>query len=186
MAGPFEAAGVKIEAQIAAAIDAFAEIIMAESLEQCPIETGTLRRSARVASTTPVAAPKGGFMIRNAKGQFAGKANFGGNEITTILGYGFGSEINPKTRKPASEYAVPVHEIIEAYHEPPTKAKFLEDPVYEHAAMMEPFLAGAMRDIGIERVLATIEGTSELAAEGAGMPAADLDAGDHPLGTPHE
>ena len=167
MAGPFEKAGAGIEARVAAAIDAFAEIIMAESLEQCPIDTGTLRRSARVASTTPIAAPKGGFFIRNAKGQFAGKANFGGNEITTILGYGFGSEINPKTRQPASDYAVPVHEIIEAYHEPPTKAKFLEDPIYEHASMMEPFLVGAMKDIGGDRILATIEGTSELAAKAA-------------------
>lgn len=173
MAGPFERAGIRMTEEVAAALDAFGEIIMAESLEQCPIETGTLRRSARIYRGD------GGAPARGAGGRFI-------RESTVVIGYGFGEEINPKTRRPASEYAVPVHEIIEAYHEPPTKAKFLEDPVYEHASMMEPFLAAGMRDGGTERVLAFIEGNAALMSEGAGVPPAGLDAGDHPRGVPHD
>lgn len=36
----------------------------------------------------------------------------------------------------ASEYAVYVHEILENHHVPPTKAKFLEDPVIAQAIGM--------------------------------------------------
>src|SRR5215831_3428643 len=139
--GPFEAAGNDIEAGIASGIDAFAEMIMAESRRQCPVETGTLKRSSFIGKIDRRSySIGGGFSARGAGGRYvAGGLSGGGMEMT--IGYGAGDEINPKTRRPASEYAVPVHEIIEAYHKPPTKAKFLEDPVYEHASLMEPVLA---------------------------------------------
>jgi hypothetical protein len=180
LTGSFEAAGDNLVARMTAALDAFAEIIMDESLEQCPIETGTLRRSARVGML-------GMKNVRGAGGLFIGASSYAAGESMVILGYGFGDEINPKTRRPASEYAVPVHEIIDAYHKPPTKAKFLEDPVMEHAPEMEPFLASWMNiDSGLTPVVAAfIAGNSDLISKGAGEGAADLDAGDHPKGTPH-
>ena len=44
-----------------------------------------------------------------------------GNSISITFGYGV-------------YYAIYVHEILENYHAPPTKAKFLEDPVNRHRA----------------------------------------------------
>jgi hypothetical protein len=41
-----------------------------------------------------------------------------GGIITSSLGY-------------STNYAVYVHENLEAFHKPPTKAKFLEDPLYQ-------------------------------------------------------
>lgn len=172
----FEVAGNDLMGRMLAAMDAFAEIIMEESQEQCPVETGTLKRSARI-----YRGPGNGPAARGAGGRFV-------RETTVVIGYGFGDEINPKTRRPAAEYAEPVHEIIEAYHEPPTKAKFLEDPVIEHAPMMEEYLATRMQ-LGFETgtapaVGAFVEGLAA-DAQGAGD-LADLDAGDHPKGYPHE
>lgn len=37
-------------------------------------------------------------------------------------------------------YAVYVHEMIGSYHEPPTKAKFLEDPVLQHEGELMGYL----------------------------------------------
>lgn len=176
----FVDAGNELVSRMMAGLDAMGDIIMAESLEQCPIETGTLRRSARVGRLDP------GGQIRGRGNKYIGASGFSGDGHV-ILGYGFGDEINPITRRPASEYALPVHEIIEAYHKPPTKAKFLEDPVFEHAEMMEPLLASYMRlDVATPDVAAFIEGNPELFDEGAGAGNAALDAGDHPKGTPHE
>lgn len=50
-----------------------------------------------------------------------------------VIGYGGnGDPINPKTGKPASYYAIYVHERLDVHH-PIGKAKFLEDPVREYA-----------------------------------------------------
>ncbi len=50
-------------------------------------------------------------------------------DTTVVIGYGRGEEINPKDGKIAGQYAVPVHEILGAKHEPPTQSKYLETPV---------------------------------------------------------
>jgi hypothetical protein len=42
-----------------------------------------------------------------------------GNQVAISIVYG----------QAAAPYALWVHEILDAYHEPPTKAKFLEDPL---------------------------------------------------------
>ncbi len=44
-----------------------------------------------------------------------------GSEVTVAMGFGGA----------ASEYAVKVHEDLDAYHKPPTQAKFLERPFLE-------------------------------------------------------
>lgn len=120
--GPFEGMGQRIVAGAADGLAAVAIRIMEESLIQCPVETGTLKRSARYEMAEEVT-----------------------GKVEVRLGYGYGEEINPITRRPASDYAVPVHEILEAYHEPPTKAKFLEDPLLEHASEIEPYLASTIK-----------------------------------------
>ena len=181
--GAFEAAGDDLLARLDSGMDAFAEMILADSLEQCPIETGTLRRSAKIVSTTTVPAIGGGFMLRGADGRFIGAAPYGGGEITKVIGYGFGDEVNPKTRRPADEYAVPVHERVEAYHKPPTKAKFLEDAVFAHAALMEPILKAYMSE-GHTPIQPLALGAI-IEADSMGLPPEDLDRGDHPVDTPH-
>jgi len=89
------------------------EDIMEESLRQVPKDTGALASSAF-------------YDIRKAEDY--------GYEAT--LGYG-GSVINPKTGIPVMDYAVIVHEDLEAFH-PIGKAKFLEDPIRDYAAEKFP------------------------------------------------
>ena len=87
--------------------------IMYQSQIEVPVDTGTLKASARVMEPETF-----------------------GTTVTVTLGYGYGEELNPKTGERAIQYAIPVHERMEVRHEPPTKAKFLEDP----ALVYEPFL----------------------------------------------
>jgi hypothetical protein len=165
----FVDAGDELLGQLRSGLDAFGAMIMAESLIQCPVDTGTLKRSFRIGDVSgwDFAFKKGGGFqraVRGKNGQFAGAIEAApGGDMSLTLGYGYGDEVNPKTNHLASEYAAPVHEIIEAYHEPPTKAKFLEDPVYEHASLMEPVLAAYMRGIikPEYRIEAIIEGIAK-------------------------
>lgn len=172
MAEGFVAAGDNLLGQLSAGMDALAAMIMAESLRQCPVDTGTLKSSARVGRVEgwDFAFKKGGGFqraLRGPGGRFVGAIEAApGRDMSLTLGYGYGDEVNPKTNHLASEYAVPVHEIIEAYHEPPTKAKFLEDPVYEHAAVMEPLLAAYMKATP-GHVVAFIEGDAQMVAKEA-------------------
>lgn len=64
-----------------------------------------------------------------------------GDRMVIVIGYGRGEAINPKTGDHPSKYAVPVHEILEAKHAPPTQAKFLEVPCLEY----EPKMGETMR-----------------------------------------
>lgn len=89
--------------------------ILDESMAQVPIETSTLMLSA--------------FW------EIHGHWRTGWN---AIIGYGGnGDPVNPKTGKPASAYAVAVHEDLSAVH-PIGKAKFLEDPVRAYASKKFP------------------------------------------------
>lgn len=161
---PFSAAGEEIILKTKAGLDALAEMIMDEALQQCPIETGTLRASAHIEPASHIPAT---------------------GVITCEFGFGYGDGINPVTRKPIGEYAVPVHEIIEAFHKPPTKAKFLEDPVYEHAALMEAVLAEYIElNLSNPVLYANILSTGGLFDINV-IDAAGLDRGDHPKGTSH-
>jgi len=71
------------------------QIVFAESQEEVPVDTGSLRASGHI--LPPV---------------------LFGNEAYVEIVYG----------GPAAPYAFFVHENLEAYHVPPTKAKFLEGP----------------------------------------------------------
>ena len=97
------------------------EDIMEESLRQVPRDTNTLAGSAF-------------YDIRKAKDY--------GFEAT--LGYG-GTAINPKTGVPVMDYAVAVHEDLEAFH-PVGKAKFLEDPIRDYAS--EKFPRTVIKHVG--------------------------------------
>jgi hypothetical protein len=57
------------------------------------------------------------------------------------IGYGRGTDFNPKTGEHPSEYAVPVHEILNARHAPPTQAKYLETA----ALAYEPTFGATLR-----------------------------------------
>lgn len=84
--------------------------IMDESMAQVPVDTTTLMLSA--------------FW------EVTGDYKTGWN---AVLGYGGnGDPVNPKTGKPASSYALAVHEDLNAHHSI-GKAKFLEDPVRDYA-----------------------------------------------------
>jgi len=83
----------------------FAEEVMTESLEQVPVETGTLKNSAFV--DEPTENEEGVVQIR--------------------VGYGRG-EANPLTGKHPADYMVPVHERLDVHH-PVGNAKFLEGPL---------------------------------------------------------
>jgi hypothetical protein len=120
--GPFENAGARITT---GAIDGLAEVaqeIMDQSMMEVPVDFGTLKRSARFSMSETVT-----------------------GEVEIVMGYGFGDEIEPRRKLPAAGYAVPVHEIMEHEHEPPTKAKFLEDPVLEHAYRLQPVMADKIK-----------------------------------------
>lgn len=97
-----------------ALVEACEEILEA-SLAQVPIDTSTLMDSASY--------------------EISGSYKTGWN---ANLGYGITYDpVNPKTGKPASYYALYVHEDLSAQH-PIGKAKFLEDPVREYAARKFP------------------------------------------------
>lgn len=118
MAGEFSAAGDRIIERLKGGMYAAAHDIMAVSEVEVPKDTLTLYGS-----------------------RFVDVPESNGVTVSVTLGYGRGVEVNPKTGRIAAEYAVPVHEIMEAHHEPPTKAKFLEDPVLAYSGELEGILA---------------------------------------------
>lgn len=167
----FASAGQQIVSQLADALHAEAESIMRESIQECPVsdattydtdirnvdgklirlrdpidpegtmvgDHGVLRRSARV--FTPVAS---------------------GTEISVLMGYGFGSEVNQEGRI-AAAYAVPVHEIQGAKHKPPTKYKYLEDPVLARSGDLGDHLAAriSINGVGPTTILGDVTLTGE-------------------------
>lgn len=117
----FSSVGVDIVAALGAALEKGAHEIMAEADFLIPKDTLTALHSGRV---LPV--------------------EDHGDALSITFGYGYGGEVNPKTGRTAAEYVVPLHEILEAHHEPPTQAKFLEQPVFGYAPVMEADLGMAI------------------------------------------
>lgn len=111
--GAFEDAGNRLIAGAMLGMEEFAYGVMEKSLELVPVRTGTLYDSARVNPAERV-----------------------GNMIQLEFGYGYGDDVNPEENRTAAEYAVPVHERLEAKHPPPKQAKFLEDPLFERMDRM--------------------------------------------------
>lgn len=97
------------------ALIAACDEILDESMEQVPVDTFTLMYSAYYEIT--------GYW----KTGWYAEIGYGGN----------GDPVNPKTGKPASAYAMDVHEDLTANHAI-GKAKFLEDPVREYARQKFP------------------------------------------------
>lgn len=175
----FAAAGKEIIAQLGNALQDEAEAIMRESIQECPISDETTYATdirtvdgKRIRIRDPLD-PEGllvgdnGTLRRSAR-VFAPIED--GDEISVLMGYGFGSEVNPEGRI-AAAYAVPVHEITSARHKPPTKAKFLEDPLLAHAADMGAEFAARINieDVSLEGVGATtILGTEVLSGADLG------------------
>lgn len=84
--------------------------IMAESLEQVPVDTGALQNSGYVEET---------YTFRGPQVRFG----YGGAH----------AQVNPKTGKPTSQYMRSVHEDVLVHHKE-GKAKFLEDPINNYRA----------------------------------------------------
>jgi hypothetical protein len=170
----FVEAGQKIVAQLADALHAEAEAIMRESLQECPIsgpetyDTDIRNVDGKLVKFRDPLDPEGAMVgdhgvLRRSARVFAPVTTT--TEVSVLMGYGFGSEVNQEGRI-AAAYAVPVHEILSAKHAPPTKAKYLEDPLFEHASHLGESLA---RDISIEGVAPTaILGDAMLTGEDLG------------------
>lgn len=95
-----------------------AKEIEVESKAEVPSLTGTLRNSSYVE-----------------------QLGITEDSATVRIGYGGPNDrINPRTGQPASSYALPVHEKLNAHHSN-GKAKFLEDPVRRHEGDIESKLA---------------------------------------------
>lgn len=92
--------------ELAAALYTESELVMTQSKEQIPVDTGAAKNSAHVD------APK-----------------IGANEVTIEFGYGgTATKVNPKSGKPTTTYLIKIHEDMDVRHKV-GKAKFLEDPV---------------------------------------------------------
>lgn len=117
--GAFEDAGLLIIEASAAGLKRTAKLIFAESQRQVPRDTETLANSGQIEG--PEKTPDGSPFV--------------------VIGYGYGFEVNPKSGRHPSEYAVPVHERTELRHAPPTKSKYLEDPTYQYSERMGPIIA---------------------------------------------
>jgi hypothetical protein len=107
-------------------MERFANKVMVESLAECPEVSGTLKDSHDVLQPVRV-----------------------GNKIRLEMGYGYGDAPSPVDGRRASQYAVPVHEIRDATHLPPTKDHFLIDPLLMNAAEFGSGIAAEMR-VGAE------------------------------------
>lgn len=117
----FRNAGKELLKGLEAGLYQAAIAIMRVSQGEVPVDTSVLKSSGRVMEPVMV-----------------------GTTMVCTLGYGYGDEINPKTGERAAGYAIPVHERIEVRHDPPTKAKYLEDPVYRYIKDYEPTLGAAI------------------------------------------
>lgn len=122
MADEFKNAGAALIADLAVELEKGAAEIMGVADTLVPKDTETLRESARI---------------------FA--PEYDGVTLKVTFGFGFGGAINLKTGNPVDTYTVPVHEILEAFHEPPTQAKFLETPLFAYAGAMEGRLDAELR-----------------------------------------
>ena len=118
MAGEFRRKGEDMLRGLAQGLYKAGIDIMNESQREVPVEFSILKASARVLEPVVV-----------------------GDSMVVTVGYGYGEEVNPRDGKTAAGYAIPVHERLELHHEPPTKAKFLEDPALAYAPRLEETLA---------------------------------------------
>jgi hypothetical protein len=71
--------------------------------------------------------------------------------VTPPVSTANGMEVGISYGGAAHEYALIVHEDLEAHHRAPTKAKYLEDPVNQHAARVAQDIANAVeRRLGMQ------------------------------------
>lgn len=102
--------------------------ILADAQSQVPVETGTLANSIY----------GGSFRRRDVKGYtYGGIVGFGQPDSTDNIDWikEPNDAINPRSGVKASMYATKVHEDLDAFHPNGGKAKFLEDPVRDYAAI---------------------------------------------------
>jgi hypothetical protein len=121
-------------------------IILGESVLQCPVDTGALRSTA--------------YCSEPERGPFGIKVTLGYGGVPGTQGHTVATSA-PRTSKKGHvyqssagvDYAIYVHENLEASHLPPTGAKFLERPMVALAPVLVPAEAG----IEIDKYLAEKE-----------------------------
>lgn len=96
-----------------------AEAIMTESLQQVPRDTNTLANSA--------------FVEELSDGSYA-------------FGYKAAGQVNPKNKSSLEDYMVKQHEDLSLNHPNGGKAKFLEDPMNEHASSIAAKMAKRLQE----------------------------------------
>ena len=115
--------------------------ILADSLEQVPVDTGTLASTGnyvvnrRTDVTGYVYEGTVGYAGAFVSGMVAqGVRGTVGSKITSANAQMGHNPVNPKNGLPASAYAAIVHEDLDMPHVRGGKAKFLEDPVRAYAS----------------------------------------------------
>lgn len=119
-------------------LEAVAKKMMQESLELVPVDTGALRSSGTGVDEGGNLSNPEEFVVEQ-----------GSNELSLTFGYAIGAKgdiVNEDTGRTVSTYAVDVHEQVDVYHAPPTRAKYLEDPVHTDADQMGDYLTIAVRE----------------------------------------
>lgn len=116
--GTVERTIVRVRREAKKYVLAEAEDIMKESRGEVPVDTGALLNSA--------------YIEQQGNGD-------------VVFGYGKqNAQVNSKTGKSTEDYMMAVHERLDVRH-PVGKAKFLEDPVNRHAAVMAKKMADKWR-----------------------------------------
>jgi len=97
-------------------------------------EAGLKAAAEEIMAEADILVPKDTLTL--AESRFIDEPHTVGTTISIKLGFGRGSTPNPIDGKVAGEYAVPVHEILEAKHAPPTQAKYLETPAIAYESQL--------------------------------------------------
>lgn len=142
MADEFQRAGALLISDLLVQLDDAARSIMRQADFLIPKDTETARESARIFPPTEDPSPG----------------------IT--FGFGYGGAVNPKTGQTPDMYVVPLHELVEVKHAPPTQAKFLEEPLFDWAAREQSQLGAELR-LTFARRLPTLG--SQIPAFGGGF-----------------
>lgn len=114
------------------ALRAEGEIEMTEAKRRVPVDTGALRASGHVEGPSGGTRSLATFDAGTKKGTFG--AGSGASDVSVRLVFG----------GPAADYAVPVHENMEAFH-PTGQAKYLESVLLESAPHLAQRVAARIK-----------------------------------------
>lgn len=103
------------------------------------VSAGLKSAAVDIMKVADVYVPKDTETLRNSR--MIGDVETTGDALHLTIGFGYGGALNPKTGEHPSQYALPVHEILDARHAPPTQAKYLETAVIEYEPLFGPTIS---------------------------------------------